>query len=444
MKPLAIMLALSLTVAAPAAEGMPSMKLKQGGRATGLAGAACAAPLGVDGAWVNPAAAVGGKRLQLSLAHQAILGDASLDSLALLGRGSWRHNFAFFGSFLTAADTARTVDGKDTGEISNNARVLGLLWDINWDVVSMGFAVKQYSQAVADSAMVGYAGDMGLQVVTVDKHLRFGAALQNVGFVAGGPYQGISNPLVMRAGFVLDGLPFEGLLAGAELRGDPNTSDSILAGGAEYALRAAGLALALRGGYESVKDNAGGTAGLSLGGGVGWGDWVLDLAWMPQGPLGNPLHVSLAWSFGDPAEVEEKAYWATVDAKRRRRLERRIVREERTESPVVADPIVDDKKAPPPPGTRQEAVAYWADQACVEGEAALKLDDFEKAKKAFEEATRYSPELLRAWRGLGNAYYRAGNLKGAVAAFSRASSLSPDDVALEELVKSLKAQTKGR
>ncbi len=76
------------------------------------------------------------------------------------------------------------------------------------------------------------------------------------------------------------------------------------------------------------------------------------------------------------------------------------------------------------------------------GSVLLRRKRYAEAADAFEEATHIAPGMPAAWRGLGHALWKGGDLDGARRALRKALSLAPDDEQTKRLLRQVRAASR--
>ena len=298
-------------------EGMAYMKVPQGARSSGMAGAMVAMHGGAESMWYNPAGIEGSSLFEASFSRMAWIGDTHNDYLAMSLRLSPRHSLGIYGNWLSSGDTYRDSQGNEGGGFSDSASVIGLAWGVDWGVFGLGVGIKRASESFDGTVNQAYALDAGIQLNVVQDRLRLGLAAQNFGGYSGNNYNSSSYsyssygegayvyaPATIRVGAVLENV-ISGFLVSAEYRDLPFSYENTLSAGAEYAFKAGPIGLALRGGYEQAAARLGDWGGISVGGGFRMDSLQADYAWIPEGALGNPYRLTMTWLYGSPPQPKK-------------------------------------------------------------------------------------------------------------------------------------------
>jgi hypothetical protein len=169
--------------------------------------------------------------------------------------------------------------------------------------LSIGANLKYVREVLDTTDASAYAADGGLLYETDWHDLRLGTSLQNLGTRIKFVDESDPLPLQYRLGASMpvgqENMP--AWLRSLRLSSDliiPRDSAVGIAFGAEYhrALRDE-LSYDLRTGYRTGSSVTG-LSGLSAGGGLEFGRFGMDFAWVPYGELGNSYQYSLHIKFG--------------------------------------------------------------------------------------------------------------------------------------------------
>lgn len=170
-------------------------------------------------------------------------------------------------------------------------------------------------------------------------------------------------------------------------------------------------AVALRAGYEQRFVGALFTAmdGLDLGAGLGLGEWSLDYALRPSSPNGTTQWVSLTWAYVlKPPPLVEVSQAAAV--------------------PLSWSAAV--RALGPPPELSlpvASALTMQVQEDPLKAAKALEAaGQLEAARAEYQRLTLAQPQLLGAWRGLGDLSYKQGDKEQALRAYQALLRLQPD------------------
>ncbi len=187
----------------------------------------------------------------------------------------------------------------------------------------VGVAAKYAKQDLSFASADAFMGDIGFSLLPFKEHFEgafsFGAALKNVGPSVTFDREKESLPQTLDFGFGWKGM-VERLSVGLDAH-FPKGQSKYYNAGAQYWVADM---LALRAGFETNQDEGLGPGGLGirLGGGIRFGDWQFDYAWLPFGALGNTHHIGILLKFGGPAEA---AYRSGIKAMRKAKYAEAIV-----------------------------------------------------------------------------------------------------------------------
>jgi hypothetical protein len=315
-----------------------------------------------------------------------------------------------YGTIESTRGLASAVDASDLGfTFGGGVRVA--------DAVSAGAALKYFHHALAGAGVSEAAVDLGGVYEAVPEHLAFAAVVQNIGYA--GALEGRSAPLPTSAklGFAFgfaatqEPVPVEGETAGwspdvrllvdgdiiAYQRGEPVNYNVGVEGNLNRVLFG-------RLGYLGGLKAAGGSAGVSVGGGLAFYGFSLDYAYGSVGDLGRAQYVTLSWALA-PGAKPTPTVEVPVTA--------------RPDQPVVAPADNADQLY------REAAAAEAAGNHAVGCEKAL-------------ATTVAAPGHWQAWQLVGNCRYAAGDPAGALAAYGKSLELHPDNPDLAVFIRQLK------
>lgn len=313
------MLALALAFAPAAAWAVngagytsgASFQLPRGARAVGLGGAYVAVASGADSVLWNPAGMDQLRDIQVAYNHLSYIEGVSDESVEIArpiyGLGAWGVGLNYLD---TGVETSYDGSGNATGNLypRDYSGQVALSLQLP-DDLHVGVEYKLLREDYNQSAM-GSAFDLGLQWLGILQALDMGFAIQNFGtpMALGSGYSSLG--LTMKLGLALH-LPQGWLLAvdedfepwttpGSSQWSMWNYSYNLVHAGLEETDRFGDWAVSARAGYVlGPQQDAGGLAGLAVGGGVAYGHWQFDYAWTPMGDLGVAHRVSITYTNGD-------------------------------------------------------------------------------------------------------------------------------------------------
>ena len=209
-------------------------------------------------------------------------------------------SLAFFGEYLSSGEIdALVADGTDTGTYSASDVLLGV--SVAREVhpmLTVGVNAKYIMETIDDNSATAIAADVGLIHQPVNKHLKVGLTIRNLGYQV--TYFSDSEYKEKFPITYAGGLRYtfsEKVLANIEL--DKAAGQDIAGGlGADWKVHPM---LAIRGGYKfdgsDWNTDSNYLSGLSVGLGLNWKKLVLDYAISSYGDLGALNHISLRYSF---------------------------------------------------------------------------------------------------------------------------------------------------
>ena len=153
--------------------------------------------------------------------------------------------------------------------------------------------VRQELDSVTAGALVG---DVGVFHRLRGRPVTFGLAVRHVGQEIEFRSESDPPPLTVDGGAAVRVL--NNRLKIAVNAAQPRDNDVQFGGGGEW-IQPVGtdFRLALRGGYGTAGTDAGGTTGLSFGGGLGFRRFDMDFSWVPFGDLGDTFRYSATVRF---------------------------------------------------------------------------------------------------------------------------------------------------
>ncbi len=163
----------------------------------------------------------------------------------------------------------------------------------NWSLGLTGRYLKQEIDHVSAGA---WGGDLGIYKRMTSRPMTLGIAVKNLGTSIKFVDESDPQPMTIDAGAGTKFLSNK-LLIGFNVQ-KPRDNDVFLGLGGEYkhTLRR-DFRFALRGGYSGAKTEADGASGISIGAGLGYRLFDLDVAWVPYGDLGNTFRYAVVFRF---------------------------------------------------------------------------------------------------------------------------------------------------
>ncbi len=436
--------------------------------------------------FTNPAGLSDLSGPQVDLNTQRWLLQAHQETFLLGFRGPGKSGgFAVAGTYLGFG----TFEGRDS--LGNPAPSYGAeRWGLRggWGLQlnpkwSIGLGVQGSFAKEADLATNAWGLDLGAQFRPTGR-LGLGLACDQLGRASG---QGPTSAN-LQAGLNYDiPLGSHQQLAPALGYSCQSKSSKVLAVVLEYS---AGDRVFLRAGYQKSNPNpeTGGATGLALGGGLAFGGWRVDYAFLPYGLLGNSHRISLGYVFGKvrvtPGAGPASSTSGASDLKSTNTtgVPGRSVGPGLTGSgptpagsaastAIPAASTVGALGPPPPPSsgigngsgapseingtdsgkdeapsgsnpvpsaaTSQAAAKTLmlrfnlAPEYFTQGQVLEKQGKVAEAAQAYINAVKANPKDDAAWRALGGVYYRAGRKNEAILCFERTLSLEPGDANLK-------------
>jgi hypothetical protein len=269
---------------AAGASGFSILRLTSGARTSGLADAGAALADG-DAFSVNPAALLVEGGSSFGLTHSEWIEDIRHEYLTAVYRGRGGDVVGLQAQLFHAGGLERRVgpSAEPLGEFGVYEWSVGAAWSRPISArMRLGVGVKLLRQSIFTESASGAAADVGF-LYDVSPGLAVGASARNLGGLNELGEESTDLPRQLRLGALARPRPGVMLLAdGQWVKG----ADSSLHLGAEYAWRSN---LHLRAGYQTADTRA-----LSMGVGVGLGNWRVDYAVVPFGSgLGEAHRVTL-------------------------------------------------------------------------------------------------------------------------------------------------------
>ncbi len=277
------------------ATGAAFLKLGVGARAMGMGEAYTAEASSVDSLYWNPAGLINTWRPTLLVSYKPIVEDTAQSQAAL----ALRHKNIGFGAGYNGV-SYKSIDAYDDGgnelesyDAADHSGVVGVA--IGSQKISAGLVVKFIQSKIADESASAIAADAGILMESpLSPSIFHALVVKNLGGGIKFYEQEDALPLSATLGNSLKFKNRYTLTLDAIWRSKDKAAG---AAGLEYSFsgdRFSGLAL--RGGYNTGRNEIDGMSGLSFGAGFGFGPAAIDYAWVPYGELGNSHAVSLLWN----------------------------------------------------------------------------------------------------------------------------------------------------
>ncbi len=285
--------------------GFNFLKVTYSTRAAAMGNAYTGLSNDADAVFFNPAGLVEARGGEVATSYMSYIDGFQGGSLSYLMANNPNRRVAFFTKYLTRGDITKTLvddSGNYAGEDGTYASTdleLGatIAFRIN-DVINLGINAKYIHESIDDASAGAAVLDVGLLHQTTNQNLKLGLALRNIGkqlsYYSDDEYdEGL--PTLVEVGFSYH--PVERLIAGLDIY-KPLAGDFSGRLGLEYRVHPL---LDLRAGYKTNADDwrTGGDmealAGLSMGFGVHWRNYVIDYAASSYGDLGMVHQFSLRY-----------------------------------------------------------------------------------------------------------------------------------------------------
>jgi hypothetical protein len=278
--------------------GAPFLQIAAGARAAAMGGAYTALADDASSLMWNPAGLAHVRRAELTATHTQWLQNADHNFLAgavptrrgTLAVGAVTLSVPDIPQRLTDTDAADgSFESRDAAYSVGYGRTVGTRW-------SLGLSAHYIRRTLAGASAAAPAASLGAQWETPFSFLTLGASLRNIGGDITFNEEGDPLPMSVSVGaaarFLKDRLA---LALDARSVRDQDPSFGL---GFEYAppLFKDGTG-ALRAGYDSTGAGTAGGTGLTLGAGLGFSRWGLDISWAPYGALGDSLRYGFRFSF---------------------------------------------------------------------------------------------------------------------------------------------------
>ncbi|MCD4829232.1 MAG: PorV/PorQ family protein [Candidatus Cloacimonetes bacterium] len=286
--------------------GFNFLKVTYSARAAAMGNAYTGLSNDADAVFFNPAGLVEAQSSELATSYLHYFDGFQGGSLSFLLARNPRFRTAVFTKFLTRGDITRTVvddAGNYAGEdgtyaASNIEAGLSVAFVLN-DVINLGLNAKFIRESIDGSSASAALLDVGILHQTTNENLKLGLVMRNLGtqlsYFSDAEYDE-GMPLLVEVGFSYQ--PTEKLLANLDIY-KPMASDFSGRLGVEYRIH---QLLDLRGGYNTDSNDwrtGGGAdflAGISMGFGVHWRNYVIDYAASSYGDLGLVHQFSIRYS----------------------------------------------------------------------------------------------------------------------------------------------------
>ncbi len=272
------------------------LKIGAGARPTAMGDSFVAVSEDVNSVTFNPAGIADVARPEFAAMHTQWIADANYD----FGAFCYPTNhgaLAFAASTLKVEDIQRRgSDETHNGDFKAMDAAYALSYGHNLTpLTSLGVTARYISQSI-DAASAGtWAGDVGVIKRLQEKPVSLGLAVKNFGQAVEFRNESDPLPLMVDAGVATTFLR-QNLLVTADGRWFRD-NDPGFGVGLEYRHDIGSKnRFALRTGYNSTVTDAG-AAGLTLGGGLGFGRLDLDFAWVPFGDFGNTFRYAAHMKF---------------------------------------------------------------------------------------------------------------------------------------------------
>ena len=198
------------------------------------------------------------------------------------------------GSFGISAATLKVEDQEKRGtdesllgsfETSDSAYGLSYAKKIN-PRLALGGTLRMIDQEIDTASAQTWSGDIGGMMRLSHKPLTVGLAIRHLGPEVEFNEESDPLPLTLDAG-VGYRVYKERILIGVDIK-KPRDNDVQFALGGDWKIPLRDdFRVNIRSGYNSAITDADGASGFSLGGGMGYRQFILDFAWVPFGDLGN-------------------------------------------------------------------------------------------------------------------------------------------------------------
>jgi hypothetical protein len=162
--------------------------------------------------------------------------------------------------------------------------------------LAVGLTARYVKQTIDGAAAGAWSGDVGMIHDFNRLPLSVGLALRHFGQDIRFNEEGDPQPLVLDVGLG-SRLFKDRLLLGLSVK-KPRDNNVQFGLGSEWSQPVKkDFNVVVRTGYNSIGTDPDGTTGVSLGGGFGFRQFELDVAWVPFGDLGNSMRYALLFQF---------------------------------------------------------------------------------------------------------------------------------------------------
>jgi len=402
------------------------LKINQGARPAGMAGAYTAVGDDAYSVNYNPAGLIGVRSPQLILLHSDHLAYIAYEygvfafpwkaDRALAVNFTYRHTGSIDNPPLPGEPDNPAVSASDFLVAISGAKDFG-------GKFSVGLTAKYLTSNLAGYKSAAYAGDFGVKFLQLPYNIKAGLSVQNIGssmdFVKN-DLENLKDPLPM---FIRGGLGWatkvnrkRDLNIGVEMF-KPKDQPLKMALGAEFWLFEKLFAVRAGMKREKISSDPGNlfhtyTIGFSLTRAFEGTDLSLDFAY-------NPAKYEL---------TTEDTYFVAINA-RFNTLRVSSPKSSSVAAPAtVANPV--PQAAPATPLSSAEALAKASE--------AMTQKDYNAALVNYQAAITLDPQSAAAYQGVGNCYYYLGNKPAAVGAYEKALALDPANTQLAAFLEALK------
>ncbi len=291
--------------------GANFLKLGTDARSMGMGDAVTSLPGNIMSAYWNPAA-IDFQNNHIGLMHHVYLQGIFQDYVGFFQTAAPKFGFGVSFNYLNAGTFDQTIktgpnqfEKQGTFTAWNYYLSLTSVYSID-STLQIGMSMKGIQEKIADYQGSAFAMDLGIWYGL--KKLNFGLAIRNLGSGIQLKEERFDLPIIFNGGIsfthqwftvTLDlHKPIDNIMQpklGVEFRPFP--------------------VLSLRGGYRFgyLKNDLGGSAGLSLGLGIHYDQFSFDYAYNPLGLLGQSHRISLIYSFSKKSVKESAVLYANAN-----------------------------------------------------------------------------------------------------------------------------------
>ncbi len=270
-------------------------------RASGMAGSFNMISGDPYALFYNPAGLIGVPNKTVGFTYVNDLLDLNAGNFVYTG--SWDVTTKYAGGihFINYGDfNGRDEFGNDTGTFTVNEIIMsaGIAREFSTNIY-WGVSAKYLYSSIEEYSSSVFLGDAGLVYTIPSENLNFGLNFSNFGFVAS-PY--IDNkedlPTSIKAG-ASKKLAHAPVMVTLEYRSFLTGDDQILGGAEVYFsdIFTGRLGYNSYGKDQSIGDDNGFLAGVSLGFGFKYKKYIIDYAFSSYGVLGNQNRLGIVWTF---------------------------------------------------------------------------------------------------------------------------------------------------